>query len=749
MSTFIRPKVKTLNKLALGGNVVDGQAPSIAQQGIGSFGPIGAAIGAVSGAGVQAGNAIGGRAGGAVSGMFDPAAVLQDKNLSMGKRIIGAGIPMLGGMWSRRGREKQAEEAKRWENYNKSLQRGQSALANSEPQQQYMPTFGGGGAVPSDTNTTYRKNLLNLAGTIDKNFINNPELDAKTKVITSRTGKDLIAEMPHTMADMVNKGNLNEMNYFNNLYSRLQPSLTDDNMQTLTKGNDPINLYKKAKILGGAQLYKNDLDSLQKYAPQFYEKYNLEMAKPLLKKQFANGGAVPISATKTDSFTKPIVKGLGTTKDDAGTFSEAQLKQEMLQGRESEFWQYNARNNANDEYNMEHYRKRLAKAGVTPELLQAIGQSAGGFPTYAMGGYAQPNVEVEGGETVATPMGDNMAIQGPSHEQGGVQMNLPPATKVFSDRLTFPGTNKTFSEANKLHAHRIEKYNKVLDDKRSTRLSKHTAEKLLKREQAAQEELFGVQQSLNGNSTGEGALPKGANGMEVYNPMSGLASGAIAGANLASSRIQSPGVPQQQWGNKLAGVAEGLGTYAPMIYNIGKGLFGKAEKLDAGDYYNPYEGEALSQMSGRRYDAAPQLAANTTAFGVGNRNIATASRTRGEMLSGYAGTSAAKAQADASVLANANNVNNQYAAEYAQMLGNFGQQRASTKLGINDINARNKSAKEQFLTTGLSQLSQVAQSNKLRRGQQNADAMRINALNDMLEFYSVDPKTGKLTYTGK
>jgi hypothetical protein len=34
---------------------------------------------------------------------------------------------------------------------------------------------------------------------------------------------------------------------------------------------------------------KNDLDSLQKYVPNFYEEYNLKLAKPFLPKE-KNGG---------------------------------------------------------------------------------------------------------------------------------------------------------------------------------------------------------------------------------------------------------------------------------------------------------------------------------------------------------------------------------------------------------------------------------------------------------------------------
>lgn len=746
MSTYIRPKVKTLNRLALGGSVIGGQAPSVAQQGVGAFGPIGAAIGAVSGAGVQAGNAIGGKTGGAISGMFDPAAALQDKNLSVGKRLLGATVPMLGGIWSQKGRAKQAEEAKRWEKYGKSVQRGQAALASGEPQQQYTPMFGGGGSVPSNTPSVYRGNLLNLAGTIDRNFINNPSLDTKTKVITSRTGKDLIAEMPHTMSDLVNKGNLNEMNYFNNLYSRLQPSLTDENMQTLTKGNDPINLYKKAKILGGAQLYKNDLDSLQKYAPEFYEKYNVEMARPLLKKQFANGGSVPVSTTKTESFTKPIVKGLGTTKDDAGKFSEEQLKQAMLQGKESEFWQYNARNNANDAYNLEHYNQRLSKTGVTPATLHTIGAIAGGMPMYAQGGLTTSGVELEGGESFVTPEGENMNVEGPSHSQGGVPMELPVQTQVFSDRLKVPGTNKTFSDINKTNAKDIKKYQDILDSNKHTRLAKHTATKNLQKAEQQQEMLFQMQQMLNGNSNGQssvGNMPKGANGLEVVNPMSGVGGVASNALSVGMQTYANRNVPQSANGGKFANGMNNLLQAAPALYNIGQGLFGKVQKLNPADYYNQFEGEVLSTMKNRRTNVDPLLESNRQAFNIGNRNIATASRTRGEMLSGYATTAAGKSAADASVLANAQNVDNQYLGEYANMLSNFGAQRASTKFNVANINDQNRTAKNRYLQQGLTDLSSYVANNKIMKGQQKADDTRINALNSLLENYYWDNKAGE------
>lgn len=49
------------------------------------------------------------------------------------------------------------------------------------------------------------------------------------------------------------------------------------------------------------------------------------------------------------------------------------------------------------------------------------------------------NVEVEGGEMYETPQGETGEFQGPSHEQGGIPMevnqDIPEGTKVYSDRL--------------------------------------------------------------------------------------------------------------------------------------------------------------------------------------------------------------------------------------------------------------------------------------------------------------------------
>jgi hypothetical protein len=65
---------------------------------------------------------------------------------------------------------------------------------------------------------------------------------------------------------------------------------------------------------------------------------------------------------------------------------------------------------------------------------------------YAEGGmkvisrnHPNPQEEVEGGETAITPNGRNIQFRGPKHNNGGIKTNLPSGTRIFSDRIIYPG----------------------------------------------------------------------------------------------------------------------------------------------------------------------------------------------------------------------------------------------------------------------------------------------------------------------
>lgn len=70
-------------------------------------------------------------------------------------------------------------------------------------------------------------------------------------------------------------------------------------------------------------------------------------------------------------------------------------------------------------------------------------------------------VEVEDQEVAETPLGDIMQFQGNTHEEGGIDVNLPNGTKVFSDRISIDG--KTIQERKLKREKSLKKFTKAFE----------------------------------------------------------------------------------------------------------------------------------------------------------------------------------------------------------------------------------------------------------------------------------------------
>lgn len=111
----------------------------------------------------------------------------------------------------------------------------------------------------------------------------------------------------------------------------------------------------------------------------------------------------------------------------------------------------------------------------------------------------EANLEAEGGETVYGDInGDGMPehkiIKGPRHAQGGVPLNLPEDTFIFSDTrgmlIKDPellnmfgkgGTNKSFTPAELAKQYDVQKYRKILEDPETDAIERKTAELMIKK----------------------------------------------------------------------------------------------------------------------------------------------------------------------------------------------------------------------------------------------------------------------------
>ena len=111
----------------------------------------------------------------------------------------------------------------------------------------------------------------------------------------------------------------------------------------------------------------------------------------------------------------------------------------------------------------------------------------------------EANLEAEGGETVYGDINgdgfpEHQIIKGPRHHSGGVPLNLPDDTFIFSDTRTMKikdpeilemfgkaGTSKAYTPAQLAKQYDVQKYRKILEDPESDTLDRKTAELMIKK----------------------------------------------------------------------------------------------------------------------------------------------------------------------------------------------------------------------------------------------------------------------------
>lgn len=551
---------------------------------------------------------------------------------------------------------------------------------NKYIREQGYDVFANGGEVERfGASNQYARNIDNLDRFLWDNYLGGGDLgrddftDEQAAIYNARY--DLLNEVPST-AGQIKDADLNKMKYLNSIMSRLNPHMTQENAEILGKSNAPWNIPKKIGLVKDMDYYKNDLDSIQKYMPEFYDKYNLGMAEPFLKE-----GDIP---------------------------------------------EYSKGGKMKNKYACGGKKRRMQMGGMT----------------------GMPNAELEGGESIELPNGEGMSVEGPSHAQGGVDMNLPGGTEVYSDRLKVPGTEKTFSEANKELLNRMSRYEKTLDSPNASSLAKRTAKKMLAKLEMEQDQLFQTQQQMNGDSNGQQSEFQDG-GMTSLNPFKDPQFNVDTSTLVPTQMKDTSGMKQYNPGilGKLSasGGSEGLGgalggiaSVAPALYNIGRGIFGNPKEYDSSQFRNPYEATALNRMRNRTYNVDPEIEAARNASRIARSNVRNAARTRGELLGAYAPISAAETRAMSQAYANKQNIENQYAAQTAGMEAQLGQQRAATELQVSDMNARSRAARRNMLGTGLSQLSQYAQIGQQRKNLRQADALRAQAFREMFPNFGDD-----------
>lgn len=100
---------------------------------------------------------------------------------------------------------------------------------------------------------------------------------------------------------------------------------------------------------------------------------------------------------------------------------------------------------------------------LTNNYLSQVGGSSNPYlPTFAIGGKMYASAEVEDDEILQRPSGKMKKMSGKRHEQGGIDVNEPVGTKVFSDREIYKATGRTFAEEADIIRKRIAQLDNML-----------------------------------------------------------------------------------------------------------------------------------------------------------------------------------------------------------------------------------------------------------------------------------------------
>lgn len=129
------------------------------------------------------------------------------------------------------------------------------------------------------------------------------------------------------------------------------------------------------------------------------------------------------------------------------------------------------------------------------------------LPQYETGGIVNtPNVEAEGGEVLQLPDGNTLTLNGPSHKQGGIDLDVPNGSIIFSDSLGIKdedGKFRTLADRKKAREKELTKLEKLLSIRKDPLLknSMKRMKERIEREEAAD---LQFQDAFNrSNGTGE------------------------------------------------------------------------------------------------------------------------------------------------------------------------------------------------------------------------------------------------------
>lgn len=399
--------------------------------------------------------------------------------------------------------------------------------------------------------------------------------------------------------------------------------------------------------------------------------------------------------------------------------------------------------------------------------------------TYADGGIIPNNLAyLDNGEIVRDVLGNISQVP---NNSVGTDQHLVDATgleSVLSNKLKRPGTNRTFAQEgevvkqmkkpskwndrfaqntdalNSANADRL--YNELLEEQSQEQIKKGTKQKTktipkyangLTPEEVSFYAAYngpeivvtpnGGVRDLNSLSMPDSLITRNAN----YNflPSQPLLdyTGPAAGTRDLSTTNNGNGNGNgngrttgiNNTSSTLGNLGNNLLSLAPTIYNTIQSL-GTPET--EAPLTNPYTSSITSALSRRRLNTRPIREANSRTRAIANYNASNLNPSTGANLALRSQLASTEYQANSDLESMRQNAMNQYLGEYANVLGNLGQQYNASVERTNEINAANRAAQRNYASAAATQISQWAQNRQLMNNQASRDDLVYPLLENLL-----------------
>ena len=426
------------------------------------------------------------------------------------------------------------------------------------------------------------------------------------------------------------------------------------------------------------------------------------------------------------------------------------------------------------------FQNREAVAG-TERLANEFNEDNTEFDTdvFEYGGRVPSSLAyVDDGELIQTPDGTVSKVPEQGQPTDSNLVNLPEGSRILSNTLKVPGTNKTFAElgdkvmtrkkskGKDIYAQNAdmlnEMNNKLMHDKLFAMQESIKAKKGIKNKTKELESFArGGDNTPAGYNAGtlpevtitapkrtkfsssqtisKKATPRVAKSVVAPEIMSDLSTideivpevsatpqdirtrsiMPTIGTNPAVTTVNTPEASNPNWVDAIGDFA----TLAPIMSNL---FTGNPESVQAN--YNPYASAIVNTMGRRRYNINPLLRDIEQNRDVANYSASQQMTNTGHNMAFRLQNAIQANKAKAAARATESNVNNQYKGEYANAMNDLGKQWVNATNLASDLNAQNRASARNIRRAGLSQLSQFAQNKSLMRNQSKRDKA-------MLELY--------------